>query len=61
MTQKGKKIIYDMKTGAHDLEMEASADEFSSEYTESLDDVSSTIEESDSSIEVMGLILNDLS
>ncbi|RYA37614.1 reverse transcriptase family protein, partial [Enterobacter cloacae complex sp. 2DZ2F2B] len=58
---KGKPILYDMKKGRQcEMDLETSMDDFSSGDSSTTSEEESTVsEESDSSIEVMGIILKD--
>ena len=57
---KGNGILYDMKSGQQrNMDLETTEDEFSSNSSATSEDESTMTEESDSSIEVMGVILKD--
>ncbi|MCO5593519.1 hypothetical protein L7F22_047533 [Adiantum nelumboides] len=57
---KGKEVFYNMKTSKQqDLSLETSMDEFSTESTTTSKGEPTMVEDSNSSIEVMGVILND--
>ncbi|MCO5603261.1 hypothetical protein L7F22_057410 [Adiantum nelumboides] len=59
-SSKGKEVFYNMKTGKQqDLSLETSMDKFSTKSTTTSEGESTMTEDSDSSIKVMGVILND--
>ena len=58
---KGRPVLYDMKSDQlRNMDLETTTDEFSSEFTTTSKEDSTSTDESDSSIEVMGLTCNNL-